>query len=195
MVAIEEDQKSAGRRRHTYQPGIRESVVVQCPSSVLPPNLIASILRLPIQYTQIQITARIVDSYILPIRIENTMDDEVRESEEETRHAIWMWHKFVAPEKCIENESRIWQGLGGSRVCGGYCSCVGGTGFAQVGIEGVIVGTIKASVCVLNPWGVGSRRRIGMMRRGQSPRKSQVPAGRMRKILVNCTSDISVSFV
>jgi hypothetical protein len=165
VVAIEEYQECTSRRRHTKQPRIRESVVVQFPRPILPPDTIALELRLPIQNAQIQITARFVDSRIHKIRIENTMDDEVRESEKETGHMVWVFFKFcIAPEKRIEDEFRIRKGSGGCHVGRGHCTCVGGTSLAEGGVEGIIVGTSVTSVRVLDPY---RRRRGRNMRRGR----------------------------
>lgn len=117
------------------------------------------------------------------------VDDKVRKSEKETGHSIGVWSEPFATKQRIKDESSIWQGFDRSHVCGGYCSRVRSASLAKGGIEGIVVGTIETSVCILNPRaGIGRGMGMGMdrgMYNGRSLRKSQIPAGGMRQILVN----------
>ncbi len=107
MIAVEEDQESATSRRHHQQPPISETIRLQLSCAIKSTDGIELILRASVEDAQVQIAARVVDTPVLVVGIEYTMDDEVGKSEEQRGHAIWMFGKFITLEESIEDKVRV----------------------------------------------------------------------------------------
>lgn len=120
MIPTQKDQKSTRRRRHEQQPAISKHIFPNLPRPILLSDFVDFSVGAPVENTKIQITARVISRIVAirRIRIETAMDNEICEREEETGDPAWMWSELFAFEECIEYESGVGEGTGGSDVGG-----------------------------------------------------------------------------
>ena len=113
VVSAHQDKERAAGGGHMKQPRVRKHVVPQLTRPILPPQLIRRCLRVPIKHTEVKVAAGVVLGPIGMVGVEDTMNDQIREREEQTRDTTRVFLKLLPQKKGVEHEPRVRQrGLG-----------------------------------------------------------------------------------